>query len=507
MSIGKVWLVGAGPGDAGLMTVKGRAVLADADVVVYDALVGDAILAMIPDRARAIDAGKRSGDHTLHQWETNELLLREALAGNRVVRLKGGDPFLFGRGGEELELLRQHGVPFEVVPGVTSPVAVPAYNGIPVTHRDLTSSLHIVTGHRRAGASYDIDFRALVATGGTLVFLMGLAALEDIVKGLLEAGMAPDMPAAVLSHGTTAAQRRVTATVGTLPERVRAARLSAPAIIVVGRVCALSEDFAWYERLPLAGFKAVVTRPRELCSALSEKLRALGAEVVELPAIATEPIPDNARLYEALEHLERYRWLVLTSPSGVRIFFDEMRARGADVRRLAGLKVGALGEGTRAALAERGILADVMPGVYDGDALGAALAAAAAPGDRFLLPRARIGNREILERLSTFEVDDIPLYETVYCAPKAVDARRMFEEGVSCALFTSSSAVRAFAAANPELDYALVRAGCIGEKTAATARGLGMQVRVAEKATLESLVALAMRMHAEQNGTQGGKEA
>ena len=244
---GKVWLVGAGPGDPGLFTIKGRDVLQQADVVVYDALISPEILSMIPDSARRIFAGTRAGNHYMHQEETNKVLLEEAMAGNKVVRLKGGDPFLFGRGGEELELLAENGVPFEVVPGVTSAVAVPAYNGIPVTHRDYCSSVHIVTGHRRKDQGYDIDFDALVRTKGTLVFLMGTAALPDLCSGLLEAGMDPDMPAAVLEKGTTPAQRRILGTVATLPECCESAQVQTPAIIVVGRVCTLADTFAWFE--------------------------------------------------------------------------------------------------------------------------------------------------------------------------------------------------------------------------------------------------------------------
>ena len=214
MNKGKVWLVGAGPGDIGLFTLKGMEVLRQADVVVYDSLVGQGVLAKVPDTARLINVGKRADRHTMPQEQINQVLLKEAQEGHRVVRLKGGDPFLFGRGGEELELLTQNGIPYEVVPGVTSPIAVPAYNGIPVTHRDFCSSLHIITGHRRAGQEYDIDFNALVRTKGTLVFLMGIAALPDLMKGLLKGGMDPDMPAAVLQQGTTAGQKRVVATVG-----------------------------------------------------------------------------------------------------------------------------------------------------------------------------------------------------------------------------------------------------------------------------------------------------
>ena len=216
MAVGKVWLVGAGPGDIGLFTLKGLKVLEQADVVVYDSLVGQGVMGKIPPHARLINVGKRASHHTMVQEDINQVLLSEALKGNKVVRLKGGDPFLFGRGGEELELLTENGISYEIVPGVTSSIAVPAYNGIPVTHRDFCSSLHIITGHKRAGQEYDIDFKALVNTKGTLVFLMGLASLGDICKGLLEAGMDKDMPAAVLSRGTTAGQRRVIATVSTL---------------------------------------------------------------------------------------------------------------------------------------------------------------------------------------------------------------------------------------------------------------------------------------------------
>lgn len=283
MKQGKVWLVGAGPGDIGLFTLKGMEILSQADVVVYDSLVGQGVLAKIPPSARLINVGKRADRHTMKQEQINQVLLEEAQKGYRVVRLKGGDPFLFGRGGEELELLTANGIPYEVVPGVTSSIAVPAYNGIPVTHRDFCSSVHIITGHRRAGREYDIDFQALVNTRGTLVFLMGIAALNDICQGLLDAGMDPKMPAAVLQKGTTSDQKRVVATVATLKEEVERQGIETPAIIVVGRVCQLSEEFGWYERLPLAGWKVLVTRPKGRSSRTADELRRKGAEVLELP--------------------------------------------------------------------------------------------------------------------------------------------------------------------------------------------------------------------------------
>ena len=252
---GKVWLVGAGPSDPGLFTLKGRQVLEDAEVVVYDALVGPGILAMIPDTAETINVGKRSSHHTMRQEQISEVLAEKALEGKRVVRLKGGDPFLFGRGGEELEVLVREGVPYEVVPGVTSAIAVPAYQGIPVTHRDFCSSVHIITGHKREGEAYNIDFEALVRTKGTLVFLMGVSSLGAICDGLLKAGIRPEMPAALLARGTTAAQNRIVATVATLPETVARHGAITPAIIVVGEVCALADEFSWAEKRVLGGVR------------------------------------------------------------------------------------------------------------------------------------------------------------------------------------------------------------------------------------------------------------
>lgn len=489
---GKVWLVGAGPGDVGLLTLRGREVLEKADVVVYDALVGQGVLGLIPENARLIYAGKRAGNHFLRQEETNRVLLEEALKGNRVVRLKGGDPFLFGRGGEELELLAENDVPFEVVPGITSAISVPAYNGIPVTHRDFCSSVHIITGHRRKDQSYDIDFDALVRTRGTLVFLMGIAALPDICGGLLAASMDADMPAAVLERGTTAAQHRILATVGTLEAVCAATVVHTPAIIVVGKVCALAEDFSWYEKRPLAGVKVLLTRPRELISGMADLLRQRGAEVLELPAIRTEPVKDEAPVRAAVETLAAggYDWLVFTSPSGVRIFFEDL-IRWSDIRALGGVKIAAIGKGTEKALRGCGLRADFLPTVSDGDTLGEELARLCTGRERILIPRAAVGNPHLVEALRQTEgvsVTDLATYETVYAASRVIDQREAMENGeVDFAVFTSASTVKGFAAASPELDFTRIRAVCIGRQTCAAARELGMRTWTADKATLESL--------------------
>jgi len=490
---GKVWLVGAGPGDPGLFTLRGREVLEQADVVVYDALVSDGILTMIPEGAERVFAGKRSCHHYMKQSDTNRLLLELALAGKKVVRLKGGDPFVFGRGGEELELLVEHGVPYEIVPGVTSAFAVPAYNGIPVTHRDYCSSVHVITGHRRADRSYDIDFSALVRAGGTLVFLMGISALGDIAGGLLDAGMDPAMPAAVLERGTTSKQRRVSATLGTLVKACAEAGVQTPAIIVVGKVCALAEDFAWAERRPLHGVKVLVTRPRERVSGLAGMLRREGAEVLELPAIRTVPVKDAALVDAAIETLSRggYDWLVFTSPSGVDIFFDPLTGK-SDLRALSGVRLAAIGQGTQKALRGYGLRADFLPSVYDGETLGRELRAVCAPGDRVLIPRAAIGNPELIEELEkgdNLAVTDIATYDTEWAASDVIDERGEIERGeIDFAVFTSASTVRGFSAAVSDVDFSIVNAVCIGKQTAAEAKKRGMRTWVAQRATLEALV-------------------
>ncbi|MGI6094650.1 MAG: uroporphyrinogen-III C-methyltransferase [Lachnospiraceae bacterium] len=499
MAEGKVWLVGAGPGDVGLFTLKGYQTLQNAEVVVYDSLVGHGVLSLIPEGAKCIDVGKRANHHTMSQWRINEVLLEEAQKGYRVVRLKGGDPFLFGRGGEELELLEQHGIPYEVVPGITSPLSVPAYNGIPVTHRDFCSSLHIITGHKRAGEAYDIDFKALVQTKGTLVFLMGVTAMGDICSGLIEAGMDPDMPAAVLQQGTTARQRRVVATVSTLKEEAAKAKIQAPAVIVVGKVCQLEEKFAWYEKLPLAGYRVLVTRPKDLISKMSEKLRLQGAEVLELPAIKTIPLEDQSQLHAAFAKMDSYQWIAFTSPTGVKVFFVEMQKQHLDIRALGNVKFAAIGTGTKKELEKRGLYTDLMPEVYDGAHLGEALAEACQGGEHILIPRAKIGSHEILEALKKKElvIEDIPTYDTVYEKQDVIDECKEFEEGnIDCAVFTSASTVRGFAEATKGLDYSLVRAACIGKQTKAAADALGMQTYMAQKATIDSLVELVIQLKA-----------
>lgn len=485
---GKVFLVGAGPGDPELLTLKGRRLLEQAEVVVFDRLVNPALLAMLPKEAEAIDVGKSPGCHPVPQEQINRLLLEKALAGKRVVRLKGGDPFLFGRGGEELELLRAHGVPFQVVPGVSSALAVPAYAGIPVTHREFSSSLHILTGHAKAGASPGIDFEALCRLGGTLVFLMGISALPQICKGLLEAGMTPQTPAAVIERGTLPRQRKVLSSLEELPRAAERAAIENPAVIVVGEACRLSQKLDWFSQLPLLGKRVVVTRPAERAGGLSEKLRRLGADVMEYPCIAVVPRESCPQLEEAIAALHTYRWLVFTSPGGPPIFFHWLKKAGKDARYLAGLKLGAIGPKTAGALREYGLEADLVPQTYDSAHLAQAMAGVEGP---VLLCRASRGSSALPELFAAQGIPftDIPCYDTVYQSPNAGLLLEWLEEPLAVT-FTSASTVEGFVKSLPPgTCLSRVLGYCIGPKTAAEAEKRGIAVRVAKEATVETLAA------------------
>ena len=483
---GNVILVGAGPGDPGLLTQKGREALEQAQVVVFDRLVSPAVLALIPPEAEAIDVGKESSHHLVPQDQINRILLEKALEGKRVVRLKGGDPFLFGGGGEELELLAEQGIDFQVVPGVTSALSVPAYAGIPVTHRDFCSSLHIITGHAKAGSELHIDFDALRRTGGTLGFLMGVGSLPKICQGLLEAGMEPSIPAAVVESGTLSSQRKVVSTLEKLPEKARDARIKSPAIIVVGKVCGLSDRFDWFDRLPLKGKNVVVTRPADRIGTLAEQLRQLGADVTEYPCIRTVARQPSPQLDQAIENLSQYRWLVFTSPAGPGIFFDRLRSAGKDARTLAGLKLAAIGPKTASELERYGVMADLVPEVYDSEHLAVAMAREEGP---VLLCRASRGSSALPETFAKNGIPfaDIPCYDTVYENPDPSSVRVLLDKPVLVS-FTSASTVRGFVESLPGVDLSHVVGCCIGPQTAVEAKKYGISVVTAKEATVESLI-------------------
>ncbi|MDR2796716.1 MAG: uroporphyrinogen-III C-methyltransferase [Treponema sp.] len=489
---GKVWLLGAGPGDPGLLTVKAQKVLQTAEVVLYDRLVGKGILAQIPAQAERIYVGKKPGEHLMVQAEINRLIARNAAQGKQVVRLKGGDPFLFGRGGEELEGLKEAGIPFEVVPGVSSALGVPAYFGIPVTHRDYGSAVHIITGHSRSGKEpRTIPYRALVQAGGTFIFLMGFTALEAICTGLIHAGLDPDTPGAILEQGTTAKQRKVLSYVSRLSVEAYQAGIKAPAVVVIGEVCGLASWFSWIEAKPLAGLRIGVSRPPRKESRLSELLAAAGAEVVPIPAIQTVPIEETPRLEQALSALSSRDWLAFTSPEGVEVFFAKLQAYQRDIRSLGGIRFAAIGGATTAALANRGILVNLVPDHFNGRSLGIALAQAVQSDERVILPRSRIGTAEILKPLqgAGIEVLDIPIYDTLPAAGY-LDPwyRELLLEGLDWLTLTSTSTVEGFRAIAGVERMRGIKALCIGSQTAAAAARYGMETVVADTASMESMV-------------------
>lgn len=498
---GKVWLVGAGPGDIGLLTLKGKEVLENAQVVVYDALVSTEVLCLIPDDAEIINVGKRASNHTMPQEGINKVLLEKAQEGKRVVRLKGGDPFVFGRGGEELELLVTHEIPFEIVPGITSSVAVPAYAGIPVTHRDYTSSFHIITGHAKKGAPLKIDFESLVKLEATLVFLMGISAMEEICQGLIAAGMDKEMPAAVLEKGTTSKQRRIVATVETLYETALKAQIGTPAIIVIGKVCNLEKDFAWAEKRSLAGKEIILTRPKASISEMANKLRRLGAQVLEMPAIETVSLGITDELQTHLEVISKNQketWLVLTSPQGVKHFFQSLKALKWDMRKILvnpRVKFAVIGTATKRTLEKYGIFADLMPKVYSALELGKSLANVTAKESEIFIFRAQQGSKDLVEELEKAEIQyyDIPIYKTIYHVCKGVKekVKKAFDEGeVDYVTFTSASTVSGFVETMEDIDFKEIKAICIGEQTASKAREYGMQVAISKEASMESMVEL-----------------
>ena len=505
---GKVWLAGAGPGDVGLVTIKTRKIMEEADTIVYDALVSTEILSLIPDEKEMIDVGKRQGNHPVPQKEINQILLEKAMEGKKVLRLKGGDPFVFGRGGEEAEVLAEHGILFEVVPGVTSAAAVPAYAGIPVTHRDYTSSFHVITGHPRKDGSSRIDYPALVSLKGTLVFLMGITSLGKICRGLMDAGMDPDTMAAVIAKGTTAGQKNVVSTLEHLEDEVLLSGIGTPALVVVGSVCSLAGRFAWRAALPLNGKQIVVTRPRENPGHLAGWLRTLGAQVIEMPTIRTKVISPNERLCEVMKKFGTcadQEWLVFTSVIGVRVFFQELKHLKIDLRQLLGgpadIKIAAIGAATERELAGTGIFADVVPEIFNAESLGTCIAEKAAPGSHIVIVRAEQGSPELLPPLARkrLAVEDIPLYTTVYTENDAVTGRvkHLLENGeIDIVTFTSASTVRGFVASFEKSGFENMCAVCIGEQTKREAERCmktsdernALQILTAEEASEEGIL-------------------
>ncbi|MEZ5400239.1 MAG: uroporphyrinogen-III C-methyltransferase [Bryobacteraceae bacterium] len=463
---GTVYLIGAGPGDPALITLRGRDLLAQADVVVHDHLANPALLRHAPN-ALHIYAGKKKADHALSQDDIAALLIEHARAGRTVARLKGGDPYVFGRGGEEAEALASAGIPFEVVPGVTSPLGIAAYCGVPLTHRGHASTLTIVTGHNPE----EIDWRAATAAE-TLVILMGLTTIGDIVQRLIAAGRDPATPALAVRWGTRPSQRTIEAPLADLPAAIENARLKPPATVFIGSVVSLRGKLNWFEKLPLFGQRIVVTRAAAQASEFAERLARLGADVIEYPSIEIHPAPDYADLDAAIARLETYAWLIFTSVNGVRFFLQRLAQSTRDLRAIRG-RICAIGPATAAALADAHLKIDLMPKEYVAESVLEAFAAHHLAGARILLPRAAVARDLIPVELANrgADVDVVEAYRTL-----RPEAPPLHTGRIHWLTFTSSSTARNFFAMAPPESWAGARIASIGPVTSATIREHGCTV-------------------------------
>ncbi|MGD9229335.1 MAG: uroporphyrinogen-III C-methyltransferase [Desulfobacterales bacterium] len=493
---GKVYLVGAGPGDPGLITVKGLECIKNADVLIYDYLASPILLKHAQKHAEILYVGKKGGNHTLSQDEINTLIAEKAQKGLTVTRLKGGDPFIFGRGGEEAEILVKNGIPFEIVPGVTSAIAAPAYAGIPLTHRKFTSTLAFVTGHEDPlKEESSIDWAALAKGIGTLVFLMGVKNLPFITHRLIHHGMDPDTPVALIRWGTTPRQTTVTGTLHTISERAKDAGFKPPAIIVVGHVVKLREMLKWFENRPLMGLRIVVTRAREQASELVERLSDLGAECLECPTITVVPPDDFNPLDTAIQNLSTYEWLVFTSVNGVNFFFNRLYEKNKDVRALRNVNTAVIGPATAKRLFDFGIHSDIVPESYRAESIIKAFGDKDINGKKILLPRAKEARPILpleLTRMGAI-VDEV----TAYCTRSVQDnadllLKRLKDKTIDLITFTSSSTVKNFHALLPSEDLQNLMQGVtvasIGPITADTARNLGFDIHIiAESYTIPGL--------------------
>jgi len=499
-----IYLVGSGPGDPGLFTVKGAECMRRADVVVYDRLAPEALLAHARPEAELVYVGKKPGEPSMSQEEINALLVKLGRAEKTVVRLKGGDPYVFGRGGEEALALVEADLPFEVVPGVTSGIAAPAYAGIPVTHRGVSTSVAFITGHEdpTKGES-DVDWGRLANGAETLVLYMGVGRLAVISAQLVAGGRSPETPVACIRWGTTSEQEMATGTLADIAERIEEANLKPPAITVVGDVVSLrDEGLDWFERKPLFGRRVVVTRARAQAGELSRKLEALGAEVYEFPTIEIVPPEDFAPLDTAIRDLDSFGWIVFTSVNGVEAFVERLKHYGLDLRAVPRrAKVAAIGLATAQKIEEVGLKVDITPEEYKAEALIEALANYSLEGKKVLIPRAKVAREVLPEKLreSGAEVVVPPAYESVPSSEGKGQLKKLLESGeIDCITFTASSTVENFVRAfGKEAGWLLssTRAACIGPITAGTCRDHGLSVDVeADEYTIPGLVSAVVEL-------------
>jgi uroporphyrinogen III methyltransferase/synthase len=509
-----IYLVGGGPGDPGLFTVKGVERLKEADAIVYDRLAPETLLRHARPDADLVYVGKEPGKPTMPQEEINELLVELGRAGKTVVRLKGGDPYVFGRGGEEALALTEAGIPFEVVPGVTSGIAAPAYAGIPVTHRGVSTSVAFVTGHEDpTKGQEDVDWEVISGGADTLVLYMGVGRLREISASLVSAGRSPETPVAVIRWGTVPEQRTVSGTLEDIADRAAEANLKPPAITVVGDVVALREaGLDWYERRPLFGRRVVVTRARAQAGELSERLERLGAEAIEFPTIEIRPPEDFGPLDTAIDGLDSFDWLVFTSVNGVEAFVDRLEHHGLDVRAVPrGAKIAAIGPATAERIRTLKLRVDVVPEEFRAEALIESVTRSSLAGQRVLIPRARAA-REILPdklREAGAEVVVPPAYESVPSLEGGDRlAARLGAGEVDCVTFTASSTVenfvRAFGAEDAARLLGEARVACIGPITTDTARGHGIRVDAeAREYTISGLIAAVVDLFAADPAKRG----
>lgn len=492
MANGKVYLVGAGPGDPKLITVRGAELLARADVIINDRLANPRLLKLASKDAEVVYVGKASRDHTVPQDQIIEVIIDFARQGRTVVRLKGGDPFVFGRGGEEAAALAEAGIEFEVVPGISSSIAAPAYAGIPVTHRSLSASLGIITGHEAPGkAESDIEWESIAGLE-TIVFLMGVEHLPEIVQALLANGKPEDTPVALVQWGTHPMQRTVVGNVADIVARVREAGITAPAVTIVGDVVRMREKIAWFEQRPLFGKRIIVTRAESSSGSLTSQLEELGAQVDEFPVIKFVPPPDVEALDRTISELDSYDWVLFTSANGVEWFIKRVIDSGRDVRALGRARIGAIGPKTAAALEELKLRVDYVPSEYVAEAVVAEFPEDPT-GKRILIPRALEAREELPESLRArgAEVTVVAAYETLTDDSSAEPLRnRLAEEPVDIVTFTSASTVHNFFSliGDVELPSDLI-AACIGPITADAARAHGLSnIVTAAEYTIEGLV-------------------
>ena len=505
----KVYLLGAGPGDPELITLKAKRLLETADTVVYDYLANPRLLGWCRPDAEILYVGKKGGDHTLPQDQINDLLVERARAGKVVARLKGGDPYVFGRGAEEAEELLEHGIEFEVVPGVTSAVAAPAYAGIPLTHRRFASSVSFITGHEDPTKPESAhDWEALARGTSTLVFFMGVKNLPEITANLIKAGRPGNTPAALIRWGTTCRHRSLISTLGDIAEQSKKQGFKPPSLLVVGEVVSLRDKLNWFEQRPLLGKGVVVTRSREQASDVVASLENLGACCHEFPTIAMAPMLDHDPIKAAVERLNQYDWVVFTSVNGVRMFWDVLETQGLDARAFAGTRVAAIGPATAQGLAQRGIAADFIPEKYVAEDIAQGLLARDVAGKRVLIPRAEQAREVLPEELlrAGAQVEVLPVYRTLPVTNGAEDLMTSLENGeIQYITFTSSSTVtNFFSTINPELIQkyrSALNLVCIGPVTERTLQNHGFQGDIQPKDyTIPAMVAAILDHAALRDG-------